>query len=71
MASRMYSPSDKLDDVIRAYELMSPAEVEFELAKMGIDPRPTIEAVTALVTRKIGSWKAGPPDGRGGRGRRY
>ena len=45
------------DPEIARYEQMSDAQVEKELAKFGIDPRPTIKAVTELVTNRVAEWR--------------
>jgi len=39
--------------IIKHYQDMSAAEIDAELQHFGIDPRPTIEAVTKLVHDKL------------------
>ncbi len=53
MSAKMRSATNKLDDVIKAYELMPASEIDEELSEMGIDPRPTIEAVMTMVIRRF------------------
>ena len=36
---------------------MSSEEIDAELKAAGIDPQPTIDAVQALVRRKLAEWK--------------
>lgn len=44
---------ESLDDQIARYQAMSAEEVDHELRKAGIDPAPTIEAVTKLLRAKL------------------
>jgi hypothetical protein len=45
--------------IIKHYEDMSAADIAAELASKGLDPRPTIEAVTRLVHGKLDEWRRG------------
>lgn len=54
------SPSTRnASQIIKHYEDMSAADIEAELASKGLDPRPTIEAVTRLVQGKLDEWRRG------------
>jgi hypothetical protein len=45
------------DPEIERYERMSPEEVQRQLERLGIDPQPTIDAVTKLVREKLEEWE--------------
>jgi hypothetical protein len=45
------------DPEIERYERMSHEEVQKQLERLGIDPQPTIDAVTKLVREKIAEWE--------------
>jgi hypothetical protein len=51
--SRSYPPSVETDLNRALYEAMTPEEIRDALKAAGIDPRPTIDAVTALVSEKL------------------
>lgn len=51
----------KNKDVISHYESMSREDILAELQKKGIDPAPTIAAVTALVRAKLAEWQGPAP----------
>jgi hypothetical protein len=53
--------SETFDPDIARYETMTDEEVNAELAKCGIDPGPTIQAVTALVESRVAEWKRSRP----------
>ena len=47
---------DEIDSEVALYEHMSAEEVAAELQEHGIDPRPTIDAVTRLVRSSVAEW---------------
>jgi hypothetical protein len=57
LLSRRRRKSGRTDDVIRHYEAMSATDIEAELLLAGIDPRPTIDAVTELVNQRLEEWR--------------
>jgi hypothetical protein len=52
----LYASDPDLAREIAHYEHMSPEEVQRQLDRLGIDPKPTIEAVTRLVREKLEEW---------------
>jgi hypothetical protein len=52
----MAHAKEDLDAEIRRYETMPIEEVNAELARLGIDPQPTIDAVKKLVEAKLKEW---------------
>lgn len=44
--------------IIKHYEDMSAADIEAELRGAGVDPRPTIDAVTKLVNERLEEWRS-------------
>jgi len=59
MISNSYSV-EGLDPEITRYEAMTAEEVHTELARYGIDPRPTIEVVKRLVIERLDDWRRRP-----------
>ena len=58
MTSRKPLRTEVLEDMdIARYESMTSAELDAELSRYGIDPLPTIEAVTALVRQRLEGWR--------------
>lgn len=51
-----YASDPDLAREIAHYEQMPPEEVQRQLHRLGIDPKPTIEAVTRLVRKKLEEW---------------
>ena len=52
------SHDDELDAEISRFDTMTEAEVDAELARLGIDPQPTIEHVKALIRQRLAAWRA-------------
>lgn len=48
---------DELDEEIEHYASMSDEQIDAELAGLGMDVQPTIDAVTKLVQAKLAEWK--------------
>jgi len=51
--------NEKFENLVKAYELMPPAEIEAELAAYGIDPWPTIKAVNRLIAERLPTFRDG------------
>jgi hypothetical protein len=59
MANTRKRSNDQEDQDVRRYRLMPPEQVAKELRKAHIDPRPAIERVKELVSRKLREWNGG------------
>jgi hypothetical protein len=54
---------DDLACDINRFEQMTEEEVDHELARMGVDPAPTVAYVLSLVKAKMAAWSRPGPHG--------
>ena len=55
--TRRTSKDDDLESEISRFSSMTDAEIRVALAKLGIDPQPTIEQVKQLVRQRLIAWR--------------